>query len=176
MWALLSFVWMGNMILFHKWAFCVFPEKKHCLWRSGTHWWGVWMAEWPWGWSSISSEYHLSTRIEIRQKSSSLKQTFLFQEDLKKKAAIEEKTEDANEEKPKGIPEFWLTIFRSVDMLSDMLQVNQQNIKYSTETFSSVDFAILFRVMVISYFLLPCNLVQTICNYIMWMWIQLCIY
>ncbi|KAL0189035.1 hypothetical protein M9458_016134, partial [Cirrhinus mrigala] len=43
-------------------------------------------------------------------------------EDLKKKAAIEEKTEDANEEKPKGIPEFWLTIFRSVDMLSDMLQ------------------------------------------------------
>jgi len=53
-------------------------------------------------------------------------QTFLFQEDLKKKAAIGEKTEDANEEKPKGIPEFWLTIFRSVDMLSDMLQVNQQ--------------------------------------------------
>ncbi|ROJ33211.1 Nucleosome assembly protein 1-like 4 [Anabarilius grahami] len=56
--------------------------------------------------------------------------------------AKEEKTEDANEEKPKGIPEFWLTIFRSVDMLSDMLQVNQQNIRYSTETFS--EFSVLF--------------------------------
>ncbi|KAI2662643.1 Nucleosome assembly protein 1-like 4 [Labeo rohita] len=49
-------------------------------------------------------------------------------EDLKKKAAIEEKTEDANEEKPKGIPEFWLTIFRSVDMLSDMLQEHDEPI------------------------------------------------
>lgn len=28
------------------------------------------------------------------------------------------------EEDPKGIPEFWLTIFKSVDMLSDMLQVH----------------------------------------------------
>uniref|UniRef100_A0A673FQZ6 Nucleosome assembly protein 1-like 4b n=1 Tax=Sinocyclocheilus rhinocerous TaxID=307959 RepID=A0A673FQZ6_9TELE len=55
-------------------------------------------------------------------------ETFLFQEDLKKKAAIEEKTEDANEEKPKGIPEFWLTIFRSVDMLSDMLQEHDEPI------------------------------------------------
>lgn len=27
------------------------------------------------------------------------------------------------EEEPKGIPEFWLTIFKRVDMLSDMLQV-----------------------------------------------------
>ncbi|XP_077084793.1 nucleosome assembly protein 1-like 4b isoform X2 [Siphateles boraxobius] len=49
-------------------------------------------------------------------------------EDLKKKAAIGEKTEDANEEKPKGIPEFWLTIFRSVDMLSDMLQEHDEPI------------------------------------------------
>uniref|UniRef100_A0A8C1R9M9 Nucleosome assembly protein 1-like 4b n=2 Tax=Cyprinus carpio TaxID=7962 RepID=A0A8C1R9M9_CYPCA len=49
-------------------------------------------------------------------------------EDLKKKAAIEEKKEDANEEKPKGVPEFWLTIFRSVDMLSDMLQEHDEPI------------------------------------------------
>ncbi|TRY93253.1 hypothetical protein DNTS_000090 [Danionella cerebrum] len=49
-------------------------------------------------------------------------------EELKKKAAIEEKTEDANEENPKGVPEFWLTIFRSVDMLSDMLQDHDEPI------------------------------------------------
>ena len=43
---------------------------------------------------------------------------------MKSKATMEEKVEgDAAEENPKGIPEFWLTIFRSVDMLSDMLQV-----------------------------------------------------
>ncbi|TRY93249.1 hypothetical protein DNTS_000090 [Danionella cerebrum] len=51
-----------------------------------------------------------------------------LQEELKKKAAIEEKTEDANEENPKGVPEFWLTIFRSVDMLSDMLQDHDEPI------------------------------------------------
>lgn len=46
---------------------------------------------------------------------------------MKSKATIEEKKEgDAAEENPKGIPEFWLTIFRSVDMLSDMLQVTVQ--------------------------------------------------
>ncbi|KAA0723328.1 Nucleosome assembly protein 1-like 4 [Triplophysa tibetana] len=43
-------------------------------------------------------------------------------EDLKTKAAIEEISEEANVENPSGVPEFWLTIFRSVDMLSDMLQ------------------------------------------------------
>ncbi|XP_036399463.1 nucleosome assembly protein 1-like 4 isoform X1 [Megalops cyprinoides] len=50
-------------------------------------------------------------------------------EELKKKAAVEEKTEEvAAEEDPKGIPEFWLTIFRSVDMLSDMLQEHDEPI------------------------------------------------
>lgn len=52
--------------------------------------------------------------------------TCLFsQEELKEKTAIEEakKKEAAPEEDPKGIPEFWLTIFKSVDMLSEMLQV-----------------------------------------------------
>ncbi|XP_026793393.2 nucleosome assembly protein 1-like 4b isoform X1 [Pangasianodon hypophthalmus] len=46
-------------------------------------------------------------------------------DELQKKASIEEKKaeeEGSAEENPKGIPEFWLTIFRSVDMLSDMLQ------------------------------------------------------
>ncbi|XP_055790917.1 nucleosome assembly protein 1-like 4a isoform X3 [Salvelinus fontinalis] len=50
-------------------------------------------------------------------------------EELKKKAAVEEKEEDAApEEDPKGIPEFWLTIFKSVDMLSDMLQEHDEPI------------------------------------------------
>lgn len=43
------------------------------------------------------------------------------QEGLKKKAVLEEKSELG--EAPKGIPEFWLTIFRNVPMLSEMLQV-----------------------------------------------------
>lgn len=74
-------------------------------------------------------------------------QSFLFQEDLKKKAAIGEKTEDANEEKPKGIPEFWLTIFRSVDMLSDMLQVNHEQKPFHLKSlFYSYLFLKLFNV------------------------------
>lgn len=43
---------------------------------------------------------------------------------MRKKAALEEKKEDsATAEDPKGIPEFWLTIFKHVDMLGEMLQV-----------------------------------------------------
>ncbi|XP_048829475.1 nucleosome assembly protein 1-like 4a isoform X2 [Brienomyrus brachyistius] len=36
--------------------------------------------------------------------------------------------EGPTEEDPKGIPEFWLTIFRNVDMLSDMLQEHDEPI------------------------------------------------
>ncbi|XP_061101329.1 nucleosome assembly protein 1-like 4 isoform X1 [Conger conger] len=50
-------------------------------------------------------------------------------DELKKKATIEEKKEEpAAEEDPKGIPEFWLTIFRNVDMLSDLLQEHDEPI------------------------------------------------
>ncbi|XP_035376870.1 nucleosome assembly protein 1-like 4b isoform X1 [Electrophorus electricus] len=53
-------------------------------------------------------------------------------DELQNKASIEEKkeaeTEGAAPENPKGIPEFWLTIFRSVDMLSDMLQEHDEPI------------------------------------------------
>ncbi|XP_076855396.1 nucleosome assembly protein 1-like 4b isoform X2 [Brachyhypopomus gauderio] len=52
-------------------------------------------------------------------------------EELQKKASIEEKgaeSEAAAQEDPKGIPEFWLTIFRSVDMLSDLLQEHDEPI------------------------------------------------
>ncbi|XP_028263734.1 nucleosome assembly protein 1-like 4a isoform X2 [Parambassis ranga] len=52
------------------------------------------------------------------------------QEEVKEKAAIEDaKKEEAKpEEDPKGIPEFWLTIFKRVDMLSDMLQEHDEPI------------------------------------------------
>ncbi|KAG7256859.1 hypothetical protein CRUP_020834 [Coryphaenoides rupestris] len=53
----------------------------------------------------------------------------LYDKELKKKAAVEEKKEDATpEEDPKGIPEFWLTIFKGVDMLSDMLEEHDEPI------------------------------------------------
>lgn len=44
---------------------------------------------------------------------------------MQKKAALEEKQADsAGADDPKGVPEFWLTIFKRVDMLAEMLQVN----------------------------------------------------
>uniref|UniRef100_A0A452J7L5 Uncharacterized protein n=1 Tax=Gopherus agassizii TaxID=38772 RepID=A0A452J7L5_9SAUR len=44
--------------------------------------------------------------------------------DLKNKAVIEEKeaAAAAEESNPKGIPDFWFTIFRNVDMLSELVQ------------------------------------------------------
>ena len=42
---------------------------------------------------------------------------------MKDKAKVEEEKKDEEKEDPKGIPEFWLTVFKNVDLLSDMLQV-----------------------------------------------------
>ena len=47
------------------------------------------------------------------------------QEEMKEKAKVEEEKKDEEKEDPKGIPEFWLTVFKNVDLLSDMLQVSQ---------------------------------------------------
>lgn len=47
----------------------------------------------------------------------------LNQEEMKEKAKLEEEKKDEEKEDPKGIPEFWLTVFKNVDLLSDMLQV-----------------------------------------------------
>ncbi|XP_038663457.1 nucleosome assembly protein 1-like 4b isoform X3 [Scyliorhinus canicula] len=50
-------------------------------------------------------------------------------EEMKKKAAIEEKKEESEqEENPKGIPEFWVTIFRNVDMLSELVEEHDEPI------------------------------------------------
>lgn len=43
---------------------------------------------------------------------------------MKSKVVIAEKEAEAAEEPaPRGIPEFWFTIFRNVDMLSELVQV-----------------------------------------------------
>ncbi|XP_077995080.1 nucleosome assembly protein 1-like 1 isoform X2 [Glandiceps talaboti] len=54
----------------------------------------------------------------------------LLADELKKKAAIEdkEKEDDKEEENPSGVPEFWLTIFKNVDMLSEMVQEHDESI------------------------------------------------
>eukprot|EP00069_Balaena_mysticetus_P001357 bmy_03847T0 len=41
-------------------------------------------------------------------------------EKLKEKAKIEDEKKDKEKEDPKGIPEFWLTVFKNGDLLSDM--------------------------------------------------------
>lgn len=48
---------------------------------------------------------------------------FVSQGDLKNVVVIEEKAE-AEETNVKGIPDFWFTIFRNVDMLSELVQVS----------------------------------------------------
>lgn len=48
---------------------------------------------------------------------------FVSQDDLKNAVVIDEKGE-AEETNVKGIPDFWFTIFRNVDMLSELVQVS----------------------------------------------------
>ncbi|BFZ05232.1 hypothetical protein BsWGS_08270 [Bradybaena similaris] len=53
--------------------------------------------------------------------------------ELKDKAAVEEKKEaggdaEKKQEEVKGIPSFWLTVFKNVDMLSDMIQDHDEPI------------------------------------------------
>uniref|UniRef100_A0A2I3GGG4 Nucleosome assembly protein 1 like 1 n=1 Tax=Nomascus leucogenys TaxID=61853 RepID=A0A2I3GGG4_NOMLE len=61
-------------------------------------------------------------------------------EELKEKAKIEEEKKDEEKEEPIGIPEFWLTIFKNVDLLSDMLQEHDEpilkHLKYIKVKFS----------------------------------------
>lgn len=56
-------------------------------------------------------------------RASFLKNISLNQDEMKEKAKLEEEKKDEEKEDPKGIPEFWLTVFKNVDLLSDMLQV-----------------------------------------------------
>uniref|UniRef100_A0A8C9EEQ1 Nucleosome assembly protein 1-like 1 n=1 Tax=Phocoena sinus TaxID=42100 RepID=A0A8C9EEQ1_PHOSS len=49
-------------------------------------------------------------------------------EELKEKAKIEDEKKDEEKEDPKGIPEFWLTVFKNADVLSDMVQEHDEPI------------------------------------------------
>uniref|UniRef100_A0A3B4X6T3 Nucleosome assembly protein 1-like 1 n=1 Tax=Seriola lalandi dorsalis TaxID=1841481 RepID=A0A3B4X6T3_SERLL len=49
-------------------------------------------------------------------------------DEMKEKAKLEEEKKDEEKEDPKGIPEFWLTVFKNVDLLSDMLQEHDEPI------------------------------------------------
>uniref|UniRef100_A0A2K6CGG1 Nucleosome assembly protein 1 like 1 n=1 Tax=Macaca nemestrina TaxID=9545 RepID=A0A2K6CGG1_MACNE len=49
-------------------------------------------------------------------------------EELKEKAKTEDEKKDEEKEDPKGIPEFWLPVFKNVDLLSDMLQEHDEPI------------------------------------------------
>uniref|UniRef100_A0A8C3GC75 Nucleosome assembly protein 1-like 1 n=1 Tax=Cyclopterus lumpus TaxID=8103 RepID=A0A8C3GC75_CYCLU len=49
-------------------------------------------------------------------------------DEMKEKAKLEEEKKDEEKEDPKGIPEFWLTVFKNVDLLSDMLQEHDEAI------------------------------------------------
>ncbi|MEJ1284413.1 hypothetical protein NN561_015398 [Cricetulus griseus] len=49
-------------------------------------------------------------------------------EELKEKAKIEDEKKDKEKEDPKGIPEFWLTVFKNVDLLSDVVQEHDEPI------------------------------------------------
>ncbi|KFO20687.1 Nucleosome assembly protein 1-like 1 [Fukomys damarensis] len=49
-------------------------------------------------------------------------------EELKGKAKIEDEKKDEEKEDAKGIPEFWLVVFKNVDLLSDMVQEHDEPI------------------------------------------------
>ncbi|XP_069760428.1 nucleosome assembly protein 1-like 1 isoform X3 [Narcine bancroftii] len=50
------------------------------------------------------------------------------QDEMKEKVKVEEEKKDEEKDKPKGIPEFWLTVFKNVDLLSDMVQEHDEPI------------------------------------------------
>ncbi|XP_077478213.1 uncharacterized protein LOC144090536 isoform X2 [Stigmatopora argus] len=53
----------------------------------------------------------------------------IYGDQIKKMIAIDTKMEDSpSVEDPKGIPDFWLTIFRNADMLTDMIQEHDEPI------------------------------------------------
>uniref|UniRef100_A0A8C5XK58 Nucleosome assembly protein 1 like 1 n=1 Tax=Microcebus murinus TaxID=30608 RepID=A0A8C5XK58_MICMU len=65
---------------------------------------------------------------DLERKYAALYQPLFDKEELKEKAKIEEEKKDEEKEDPKGIPEFWLTVFKNVDLLSDMVQEHDEPI------------------------------------------------
>uniref|UniRef100_A0A8B9PC12 Nucleosome assembly protein 1 like 1 n=1 Tax=Apteryx owenii TaxID=8824 RepID=A0A8B9PC12_APTOW len=65
---------------------------------------------------------------ELERKYAALYQPLFDKEEMKEKAKLEEEKKDEEKEDPKGIPEFWLTVFKNVDLLSDMVQEHDEPI------------------------------------------------
>uniref|UniRef100_A0A3Q1B7T9 Nucleosome assembly protein 1-like 1 n=1 Tax=Amphiprion ocellaris TaxID=80972 RepID=A0A3Q1B7T9_AMPOC len=65
---------------------------------------------------------------ELERKYAALYQPLFDKDEMKEKAKLEEEKKDEEKEDPKGIPEFWLTVFKNVDLLSDMLQEHDEPI------------------------------------------------
>uniref|UniRef100_A0AAY4CDT7 Nucleosome assembly protein 1-like 1 n=1 Tax=Denticeps clupeoides TaxID=299321 RepID=A0AAY4CDT7_9TELE len=65
---------------------------------------------------------------ELERKYAAMYQPLFDKEEMKEKAKVEEEKKDEEKEDPKGIPEFWLTVFKNVDLLSDMLQEHDEPI------------------------------------------------
>uniref|UniRef100_A0A287B8W3 Nucleosome assembly protein 1 like 1 n=24 Tax=Boreoeutheria TaxID=1437010 RepID=A0A287B8W3_PIG len=65
---------------------------------------------------------------DLERKYAVLYQPLFDKEELKEKAKIEDEKKDEEKEDPKGIPEFWLTVFKNVDLLSDMVQEHDEPI------------------------------------------------
>uniref|UniRef100_A0A8C8ZCM0 Nucleosome assembly protein 1 like 1 n=1 Tax=Prolemur simus TaxID=1328070 RepID=A0A8C8ZCM0_PROSS len=65
---------------------------------------------------------------DLERKYAALYQPLFDKEELKEKAKIEDEKKDEEKEDPKGIPEFWLTVFKNVDLLSDMVQEHDEPI------------------------------------------------
>uniref|UniRef100_G3VHF0 Nucleosome assembly protein 1 like 1 n=1 Tax=Sarcophilus harrisii TaxID=9305 RepID=G3VHF0_SARHA len=64
----------------------------------------------------------------LERKYAVLYQPLFDKEEMKEKAKLEEEKKDEEKEDPKGIPEFWLTVFKNVDLLSDMVQEHDEPI------------------------------------------------
>uniref|UniRef100_A0A8C9BUR4 Nucleosome assembly protein 1 like 1 n=1 Tax=Phocoena sinus TaxID=42100 RepID=A0A8C9BUR4_PHOSS len=65
---------------------------------------------------------------DLERKYAVLYQPLFDKEELKEKTKIEDEKKDEEKEDPKGIPEFWLTVFKNVDLLSDMVQEHDEPI------------------------------------------------
>ncbi|XP_021570751.1 nucleosome assembly protein 1-like 1 isoform X7 [Carlito syrichta] len=65
---------------------------------------------------------------DLERKYAVLYQPLFDKEELKEKAKVEDEKKDEEKEDPKGIPEFWLTVFKNVDLLSDMVQEHDEPI------------------------------------------------
>ncbi|KAJ6651453.1 hypothetical protein lerEdw1_021026 [Lerista edwardsae] len=78
--------------------------------------------------SEIINAIYEPTEEECEWKTDVEEEISNSQEEIKEKAKLEEEKKDEEKDDPKGIPEFWLTVFKNVDLLSDMVQEHDEPI------------------------------------------------